>query len=76
LHFSALEGGLICRDSEPAYTEKRGLPRAARAWLVAGSGPPPGLRPAFEILDYHLTHLLGRALPLSRMYLAACPPRS
>ena len=27
---------------------------------------------AFEVFDYHLAHLMGRAHPISRMYLSAC----
>jgi DNA repair protein RecO (recombination protein O) len=72
LHFSALEGGLICRDCEPAHLEKRGVPKRARDWLVRGDGEPGGLRSAFELLDYHLAHLMGKRHPLSKMVLTVC----
>lgn len=77
LCFSSFDGGLICRDCEAARSEKRGVPRDALAWLRgeaehASVGAPAGLKPAFEILDYHLTHLMGHAHPLSRMYASAC----
>jgi len=72
LFFSSLEGGLVCRDCEPAHTEKRSVPDIARAWLVRGDGDANGTRPAFEILDYHLSHLMGKRHPLSKMVLTAC----
>lgn len=56
LFFSAGAGGLVCRDCEMHYVEKRRIPggllkRAARA---------QDARAWFELLDYHLTHIAGR----------------
>jgi recombinational DNA repair protein (RecF pathway) len=72
LHFSSFEGGLLCRDCEPARAEKYEVAPAAVDWLRGLAGSPAGLCPAFLTLDYHLAHLLGRRLPLARMLLTAC----
>jgi DNA repair protein RecO len=72
LHFSSREGGLICRDCEAAYAEKRGVSPAALAALVGGPANPAGLRSAFELLDYHAIQHIGRPLALSAAYLNSC----
>jgi DNA repair protein RecO (recombination protein O) len=71
LHFSSLEGGLICRDCEPAHTEKISADPRLVDWLRSPTDEPALARAAFVLLDYHLSHLMGRAHPLGRMYLAA-----
>jgi DNA repair protein RecO (recombination protein O) len=73
VHFSSLEGGLVCRDCEPVHTEKVGVEPTLVDWLVSrrGDAGPPA-RSAWVLFDYHLTHLMGRPLPIGRMYLAAC----
>lgn len=73
-YFSARQGGLLCRDCEPAFVEKRRIDAAAVSALetVADDGnpsPAAGIRPAFELLDYHLTEVLAktsRVTPLLR----------
>jgi DNA repair protein RecO (recombination protein O) len=82
LNFSSFEGGLLCRDCEPARAEKMGLPRQALPWLqspsaanrsVAGMAMDPlALCAAFNILHYHITHLRGKPDTLARMFLTAC----
>ncbi len=77
LHFSSFEGGLLCRDCEATYVEKRRVP-ADVLTLVQG-GVPRGdgsYRQLFELLNYHLSHLMGRAPLLTDQVLAACPNRS
>ena len=82
LNFSALEGGLLCRDCEPGFVEKRVVDRQILG-VVRGDGgkhghasvdhgtrsdatapgraPPESvIRTAFELFNYHLTHLMGR----------------
>ena len=71
LYFTSLDGGMLCRDCEPAWTEKCGVPAAAWSWLCGRGGGDTGCGAAWRILDYHLAHLMQRALPLARMYLAA-----
>jgi len=72
LHFSAREGGLICRDCEGAFSEKRGVDPESLPWLSGRAGADRGLRGAFELLDYHAANLIGRPLALSRSYLSIC----
>ncbi len=67
-HFSSLEGGMICRHCEPVQVEKREvgpLTRARLANRAEASDPVP----VFDLLDYHLSHLMGRAPKLSESLL-------
>ncbi len=59
VYFSSFEGGLLCRDCEPARTEKRQVNPASLAAL-RGESSAAGVG-AFDILNYHLGHLMGRA---------------
>ena len=72
IHFSSLEGGLLCRDCEPARAEKLGVDRRALGWLRGRTGDGAGLRRAYQTFDYHLSHLMGRPHPLGKAYLASC----
>ena len=74
--FSSFEGGLLCRDCEAVFAEKRLVdPRALS--LLRGRSPErgeaadPQVRTrgmkapdpwisAFDVLNYHLAHLMGR----------------
>gem|GEM_PF-233693 len=71
LHFSALEGGLICRDCEPGLVEKREVDRQVLANVrgrratsapAAGSGrrAEAAVERAFDVLNYHIAHQMGR----------------
>jgi len=76
-YFSARQGGLLCRDCEPAFVEKRRIDAAAVSALELAASEnidssPGGMRPAFELLDYHLTEVLAktsRVAPLLRSVL-------
>lgn len=74
-YFSSHQGGLLCRDCEPAYVEKRQVPPAVLEALgnpaAAGTAADRGV---FELLNYHLSHLMGRA-PLLADKLAPAPGR-
>jgi DNA repair protein RecO (recombination protein O) len=62
IHFSSFEGGLLCRDCEAAFVEKRQVPPGALAVLQGRrSGGPASYRAALELLNYHVSHLMGRA---------------
>lgn len=55
-YFSATAGGLLCRDCEMHYIEKRRL-----SPNLPDTTPRTGDAPAWFLLqDYHLTHLVGR----------------
>jgi len=65
--FSSTAGGLLCRDCEQHFVEKRRVPPD----LLAA---PPGVGHAenwFEILDYHLTHIAGRRFKTAAALLGA-----
>lgn len=76
-YFSARQGGLLCRDCEPAFVEKRRIDATAVSALESAEDDernptPGGMRPAFELLDYHLTEVLAktsRVTPLLRSVL-------
>ena len=61
IYFTSFEGGLICRDCEPARVEKR-LVTCRLENLQTGVYPTDAdLFGAFDLFDYHLSHLIGRA---------------
>ena len=63
IFFCSAEGGLICRDCEPALVEKRRISPAVRAAIDAGAPPEhPGSNEAFEVLNYHVEMTLGRRM--------------
>jgi recombinational DNA repair protein (RecF pathway) len=70
MYFSARQGGLLCRDCEPAYVEKRRVASEALVVLRALGGEArtpgpaaehgPSVLAAFDLLDYHLTEILAK----------------
>jgi DNA repair protein RecO (recombination protein O) len=58
-HFSSFEGGMVCRSCEPAQVEKLALSPAALKTLT-GMDEPSSLAGPFSVLNYHLSHLMGR----------------
>lgn len=75
-YFSSHQGGLLCRDCEPAYVEKRSVTPAVLALLRgrrhARAAATTG---AFDILNYHLAHLMGRAPLLAGKITRPAAPR-
>ncbi len=66
VHFSSSEGGLVCRDCEASFVEKHSVSPAALAVLQGRrSQQPRAFRDVFDILDYHISHLMGRRPLLS-----------
>ena len=73
-HFSSFEGGMICLHCEPVQVEKRALSRSALTLLthvdvdasatrqMETTVPPPeiALIGAFDVLNYHISHLMGK----------------
>lgn len=57
IYFSATAGGALCRDCEMPYVEKRPMERELLA-AQPGSGDAYAW---FELLNYHLRHIAGRA---------------
>ncbi|MFQ5491438.1 MAG: DNA repair protein RecO [Phycisphaerae bacterium] len=72
VYFSSLEGGLVCRDCEGALAEKRQVPAAIVPVLsgVQGAGTEV-CGPVFELLNYHLAHLMGRRPQLAEALLSS-----
>lgn len=71
-YFSARQGGLLCRDCEPAYAEKRRIEPAVaeplEAFAAGAEIPAAGrLLPAFDLLDYHLTEILSKPSGVSKL---------
>lgn len=67
-HLSSFEGGMICRDCEPNQIEKWEVTREALETLRKPSDrtdndetSPPGTATAFGVLNYHISHLMGKA---------------
>lgn len=66
LYFSSREGGAICRDCEPAVVEKRRLaPEVARGLVDFGGTGLPDALAAYDLLNYHLTEIMGRPARLA-----------
>lgn len=72
-HFSSFEGGLVCKHCEPGLVEKRETRLATIATLqgLVGGGSvesveDDGLSGPFALLNYHLSHLMGREPALAR----------
>ena len=66
-HFSSHEGGMICRHCEPSRVEKREVAASVLSRLRFDESPPGAAAPrdqalvgAFDLFDYHLSHLMGR----------------
>jgi len=64
-YFSAHQGGLICRQCEPTLVEKRTIPAAILTALRSCRFDTTTARNAFEVLDYTISHAMGRAPALS-----------
>jgi len=76
LHFSSSEGGLLCRDCQGSFQEKRLVPPEAVPVLQGRGSPRPNIcRAVFELLNYHISHLMGRD-PLLADKVAGRPGRS
>lgn len=59
-YFSSRAGGILCRDCEMHHVEKRRLPHG-----LLGRSPDEAPLAWFELLDYHVTSVLGRRPALS-----------
>lgn len=69
VYLSSFDGGLLCRDCEAPRSEKYLLSRPALASMRGAVDGPVNPFGAISAFDYHLTHLMGRRLPLSGMIL-------
>lgn len=80
VYFSSRQGGLLCRDCEPAYVEKRRVERSVLSVLAALVAEPPQrdsaqVIPAFELFDYHMTETLGKPSRVTLVRRGPAAPR-
>jgi DNA repair protein RecO (recombination protein O) len=76
VYFSSHQGGAICRDCEAAIVEKRRISRAAIRHFAESSDAPVANRwEAFELMDYHVTHIMSRPPRLSKMFRDLARPK-
>jgi len=72
VYFSSRQGGAICRDCEPAMVEKRRVsPEVLRLLSNAGASGLKQSGEAFDLMDYHLREIMGKAARLSAPLRAA-----
>lgn len=64
-YFSAQQGGLVCRFCEPELTEKRKVAAAPLTALRQDAVNAETARPVFELLDYTISHTIGRRVALA-----------
>jgi DNA repair protein RecO (recombination protein O) len=81
VYFSSSAGGLLCRNCEPAESEKYAVAPAALAGLAALAAAEAGRRPEFpqkqargvnDLLAYHVEYQIGRRLRTGR-YVRSAP---
>jgi DNA repair protein RecO (recombination protein O) len=60
LYFTFSEGGLLCRDCEPARVEKREVRVSIDALRRGVFNRPNDIGGAFDLFDYHLSHQMHR----------------
>lgn len=58
-HFTSFDGGLLCRHCEPGRVEKRELSHRTIHSLRGATDASPDIA-TFDILNYHISHLMGR----------------
>lgn len=76
--FSAETGGLLCRDCEPGFVEKRAISPDTLAWLrdcSSGEATRRTEASAFDLLNYHIGYHLGRPPKLADYVLPAAQRR-
>ena len=83
VYFSSSQGGLLCRNCEPAATEKYAVGPAALSALGALAAAEAGKKAqlaerqaaaANALLAYHMQYQLGRPLKSARLAVPGAPP--
>lgn len=69
IYISSFDGGLLCRDCEAARVEKRRVAISRTALAARRYETPADIAGAFDLYDYHISHLMGR-VPAARAFLA------
>lgn len=73
-HFSSWQGGMFCATCAPATPERRPV-RPQTLAVLQSRERLAGAEGAFALLDYHITHLLGRPPELSAYLLSPARQR-
>ena len=71
IFFSSFEGGMLCRHCESGRVEKREVSPAAVRILSDPHGVVTAEIGVFDVLDYHISHLMGREPKLSRFLISS-----
>ena len=74
-HFSSFEGGMVCRHCEPGQIEKREVARPTLRELQRG-GLSESITGPFDLLNYHIAHLMGREPLLAAKLIPATQRRT
>ena len=69
-YFSSFEGGLLCRDCESARVEKRLVTISSEGLRTGHFRTDADLAGAFDLFNYHISHLMGRQPAAHRHLLA------
>ena len=68
IYFSSFDGGLLCRDCEAVRMEKRLVTASTEALRTGRFQTDADLGGAFDLFNYHISHLMGRS-PAAHRYL-------
>lgn len=68
-YFSAQQGGLICRNCQPTSTEICKVSAATLTGLREKKWEQHAIRSALELLDYMISHTIGRPTSLAKLSL-------
>lgn len=71
VYFTSHEGGLLCRDCEAGYVEKRRLSPGAIRVISGGAVDEPLAGEVFALLNYHISHLMHKEPRLAQFVLPA-----
>ncbi len=71
VYFTSHEGGLLCRDCEASYVEKRLVSPGAIRVLAGGLIDDPLVGEVFALLNYHISHLMHKEPRLAKFVLPA-----
>ena len=69
VYFTSHEGGLLCRDCEANYVEKRRVSPGAVRILAGGPIEDPLAGELFALLNYHISHLMHKEPRLAKFIL-------
>ncbi len=70
VYFTSHEGGLLCRDCEVSYVEKRQVSPGAIRVLLGGLVDDSLAGEVFDLLNYHISHLMHKEPRLAKFVLA------